>query len=109
MQDWKCAYFNTCGYEEDFQLGERHFKPQLVGGNEKSARSCPCGDRPHEPVVGKERSSKPAAYPKAFCRAYADLAIDHFFKMGKAEFLEGRFKQHRPLEASSQGLLGNKE
>lgn len=29
---WCSAFFNTCSYEDDVPLGERHYKPQLVGG-----------------------------------------------------------------------------
>ena len=92
--DWKCAHFNTCAYEEDVDLGTRHYKPQMVGGNligiEALNKACPCGNRPHEPIVGKERSQKSAAYPAAFCREYGKLAAQHFLKIAKAEFLEGR-------------------
>ena len=92
--DWKCAHFNTCAYEEDVDLGARHYKPQMVGGNligiEALSKICPCGNRTHEPIVGKERSQKSAAYPPAFCREYGKLAAQHFLKIAKAEFLEGR-------------------
>ena len=55
-------------------------------------KRCKCNGKPHEPIVGKNKSEKAAAYPPAFCKAYAKLAVDHFVKMGTMEFLEGRHK-----------------
>ena len=78
------------------EAGTRHFKPQMVGGTLQGigslSKSCPCGSRPREPVVGKERSRKSAAYPLAFCKAYGELVAKHFYNVAKAEFLEGRLK-----------------
>ena len=94
VPDWRCAHFNTCAYQSNLEPGTRHYKPQMIGGNlpgiEALNRSCQCGNRPHEPVVGKERSKKSAEYPDEFCAAYAVLAVRHFTKMAQAEFLEGR-------------------
>eukprot|EP00435_Cladocopium_sp_Y103_P025722 s2922_g6.t1 len=96
VAEWRCAHFNTCAYEIDVPLGERHYKPQMLGGTlqdiDSLSMQCNCGGRPHEPIVGKERSSRSASYPKAFCRAYGALVAKHFLNMAKAEFLEGRLK-----------------
>eukprot|EP00435_Cladocopium_sp_Y103_P058029 s1426_g20.t1 len=92
--EWKCAHFNTCAFESELELGTRHYKPQMIGGTlfgiEELNKNCPCQGRPHEPVLGKEKSSKSAAYPKDFCQAYGALAARHFMKIAQSEFLEGR-------------------
>ena len=94
LPQWESAHFHTCAYQSDREVGSRHFKPQLVGGTlaglQSLTRSCPCGKAPHEPIVGKERSARSAAYPMEFCRAYGRLAALHFHRVAKAEFLEGR-------------------
>ena len=94
LPQWESAHFHTCAYQLDREVGSRHFKPQLVGGTlpglQSLTRSCPCGNAPHEPIVGKERSARSAAYPMEFCRAYGRLAALHFHRVAKAEFLEGR-------------------
>lgn len=94
LPQWESAHFHTCAYQLDGEVGSRHFKPQLVGGTlpglQSLTRSCPCGNAPHEPIVGKERSARSAAYPMEFCRAYGRLAALHFHRVAKAEFLEGR-------------------
>ena len=94
LPHWVSAHFNTCAYEEDLEVGSRHFKPQLVGGTlpgiGELRRGCGCGGAPHEPIVGKEKSSRAAAYPESFCRAYGKLAAAHFLRMARSEFLEGR-------------------
>ena len=94
IPEFKCAYYNMCAFEEDLAVGEKHFKPGLIGGTlpgiEKLARKCGCGNATHEPITGKERSELSAAYPEAFCKAYAELAVDHFLKIAQSEFLEGR-------------------
>lgn len=91
---WCSAFFNTCSYEDDVPLGERHYKPQLVGGTLPGilslSRRCQCQGKPHEPIIGKDKSAKAAAYPWAFCRAYAVLAVNHYIKMATVEFYEGR-------------------
>eukprot|EP00435_Cladocopium_sp_Y103_P061452 s1398_g23.t1 len=74
IPEWKCAHFNTCAFESDLLLGERHFKPQMIGGTlpgiEVLNRGCQCRGRPHEPIVGKEKSQKSAEYPVDFCVEY---------------------------------------
>lgn len=96
VDTWQSAFFNTCAYESNLEKGHRHWKPQLIGGTlpgiQTLRRSCPCDGRPHEPIVGKEKSKKSAAYPKDFCRAYGVLAAKHFMRMARSEFLEGREK-----------------
>ena len=96
IPEWQSAYFHTCGFEEELEVGARHFKPQLMGGTlpglQTLRRGCPCGERPHEPIVGKEKSKKSAEYPKALCREYGKLAAKHFMRIAKSEFLEGRAK-----------------
>ncbi|CAJ1350967.1 unnamed protein product, partial [Effrenium voratum] len=86
----KRVNFNTCGYQEDVKLGDRYWKMQSFAGNLKGlatlARLCNCGGQGHVPVVGKE-STKAAAYPKALCRKYAELAINHFKWLGTMEWL----------------------
>ena len=94
LPHWESAHFNTCAYEEDLAVGSRHYKPQLVGGTlpgiGELRRDCGCGGAPHEPIVGKEKSSRAAAYPESFCKAYGKLAATHFLRMARSEFLEGR-------------------
>ena len=94
IEEWRCAHFNTCAYEPDVPLGEKHYKPQMLGGTLPGIcnlnRVCACGNRPHEPIIGKDKSSKSAAYPWEFCKAYGELAAKHFMNMAKTEFLEGR-------------------
>ena len=66
----------------------------MIGGNlegiEALNKTCSCGNRLHEPIVGKERSRRSAEYPLEFCQAYAKLAVQHFLKIAQSEFLEGR-------------------
>lgn len=94
IEEWQSAFFNTCGYEENIELGSRHFKPQLIGGTlqglQTLRRNCPCGDRPHEPIFGKEKSKKSAEYPKSFCQEYGRLAAKHFMRIARSEFWEAR-------------------
>eukprot|EP00435_Cladocopium_sp_Y103_P024521 s2661_g6.t1 len=70
---WKCAHFNSCAYETDIEMGARHYKPQMIGGTlegiDELNRTCPCGNKPHEPIVGKEKSKLSATYPPEFCIA----------------------------------------
>ena len=51
---------------------------------------CRCGDAPHVPVVGKERSSVPGEYSAELCRQYARLVMRQFQRMAKAEFFQKR-------------------
>eukprot|EP00435_Cladocopium_sp_Y103_P074084 s120_g46.t1 len=117
ISDWKCAHFNTCAYESNIPLGAKHYKPQMLGGTLQNVdalnRTCQCGNRPHEPIIGKDRSSKSAAYPEEFCRAYGELAAKHFMNMARAEFLEGRLKLLSDridyLKVNTRGLMREAE
>ena len=87
--------FNTCRYEEDLELGKRHFKPQQFEGTLRGMQclslECTCGGPGnHESITGPERSKASATYPKALCEAYARLAVEHLKLMGKEEFLRSR-------------------
>ena len=92
---WRTANYNTCAFQHDLKVGEKHYKPGMIGGTLPGILSlgkrCSCGvGKLHEPITGKDKSSKAAAYPKAFCEEYARLAVEHFVKMGLSEFWEGR-------------------
>ena len=87
--------FNTCRYEEDLELGKRHYKPQHVEGTLRGMQclslECTCGDPSnHEAITGPVKSKASATYPTALCQAYAKLAIGHLKLMGKEEFLRSR-------------------
>ena len=47
------------------------------------------------PLHGKEASRASAIYPKDFCEEYAKLAVKHFQKMGKQEFLKLKMESKR--------------
>ena len=47
------------------------------------------------PITGKEASRASAIYPKDFCEEYAKLAVKHFQKMGKQEFLKLKMESKR--------------
>ena len=68
--------FNTCCYEEDLEIGKRHFKPQRFAGNLHNLLSlkdvCRCGDAGHDPIVGSAKSKASAAYPRALASDYAE-------------------------------------
>ena len=92
---WRTANYNTCAFQPDLKVGEKHYKPGMIGGTLpgilKLGKRCSCGfGKLHEPITGKEKSSKAAAYTDTFCEEYAKLVIDHFVKMGLSEFWEGR-------------------
>ena len=65
--------FNTCVYEKEKELGQRHFKPQkFVGsrslqGLRELEGECKCGRAGHDPVVGPAKSKASAEYPKRSC------------------------------------------
>ena len=84
--------FNTCCYEEDLEIGKRHFKPQRFAGNLHNLLSlkdvCRCGDAGHDPIVGSAKSKASAAYPRALASDYAVLAVSHFKAVGKFEHLK---------------------
>lgn len=87
--------FNTCRYEEDLELGKRHYKPQHFEGTLRGMQclslECTCGDPSnHEAITGPVKSKASATYPTALCQAYAKLAIGHLKLMGKEEFLRSR-------------------
>ena len=89
------VFFHTCRYLMDKPQEERYKKPQCFGGTLPGLLSlggfCQCGEgASHDFIVGKEKSRASGAYPKALCASYARLAISHFVKMGKAEFLEAK-------------------
>eukprot|EP00435_Cladocopium_sp_Y103_P018977 s4373_g4.t1 len=90
------ALFNTCGYEPDIPMGQRHFKPQQFAGTllglKSLDKSCMCTGG-HEAVVGRERSRASAEYPKALCVHYAKLLTTHLMMMGKEEYLAYRMKK----------------
>ena len=93
--NFKKVYFNTCIYQQDRPQEERMKKPQCFGGNLPNLQSlggfCKCPlDAQHMAVVGPERSKASGEYPKQLCAAYAKLAVKHFIKMGRAEFLEAK-------------------
>ena len=87
--------FNTCRYEEDLELGKRHFKPQQFEGTLRGMQclslECTCGEPGnHDSITGPAKSKASATYPKALCEAYARLAVEHLKLMGKEEFLRSR-------------------
>lgn len=61
-------------------------------GIEVFNRTCECGSRPHEPVIGKERSKKSAQYRVEFCTEYGKPAAKHFRNIAKWEFSQGRLQ-----------------
>ena len=84
--------FNTCFYEEDVALGQRHFKPQHFAGSLHGLREleggCRCGNARHDPIVGSVKSKASAEYPKALCAKYAELTMKHFKKLAQMEHLQ---------------------
>ena len=83
MKDFGCeeAVFNTCAY----QLKERvrWFKPAKFAGRLRGLsslkRKCQCPKYfKHEPLIGKEKTSKAAKYPKDLVLEYAKLVIQVF-------------------------------
>ncbi len=94
--DFRKAFFHTCRYQQAVPAGLRIKKPQMFGGNlgglGNPSKRCSCGDAGHVEVVGKEKSKKSGEYPPDLCGAYAKLALDHFEKMGRAEFWDAKEK-----------------
>ena len=84
--------FNACCYEEDVEVGKRHFKPQRFAGNLVNLGSlkgtCDCGSAGHDPAIGSAKSKASAAYPMALAKDYATLAVSHFMNVGKFEYLK---------------------
>ena len=93
-QDFILAEFPTCIYQPHLDFGLRTFKPQMFGGTLPGLTSlrgkCRCGDEPHVPVVGKERSAASGEYPEDLCNVYARLVIRQFQRIAKAEFFTKR-------------------
>ena len=91
--------FDTCAYQPEVEVGLRNRKPQMFGGTLRNLtslrRMCPCEGAGHSHIVGKEKSKASGTYPASLCRAYGKLAAQHFFLMGKAEFLDAK---HHNLE-----------
>ena len=98
VQDYKLkvANFNTCCFQSDRKLGTKNFKPQRFAGNlpglEGLSRTCQCGKHKHEQIVGKEKSAASAGYPVDLAVEYARLLLDHFEKVLKMEFTEGKLE-----------------
>ena len=94
VPNFKEAFFHTCRFQQKVPKGLRIKKPQTFGGTLNGlvslARLCNCGDAKHLEVVGKERSKQPGQYPLDLCDEYARLALDHFEKMGRAEYLDAK-------------------
>ena len=94
--EFRKAFFHTCRYQQSVPAGLRIKKPQMFGGNLNGlgtlGKMCNCGDAAHVEVVGKTKSRKSGEYPPELCKAYAKLALDHFEKMGKAEFWDAKEK-----------------
>ena len=91
----QAVVFNTCKYQEDVEIGKRHFKPQQFEGTLRGMQclslECTCGSPSnHDVIIGPEKSKASATYPKSLCEAYAKLAVEHLKLMGKEEFLKSR-------------------
>ena len=89
------AHFATCKYQLDIPVGERFLKPQTFKGSLMGIASlsgtCICGSgAKHKPILGKELSEASASYPKALCKAYARLLLDHYEKIGTLEYYKNR-------------------
>ena len=87
--------FHTCRYQSNLPQAERYKKPQAFGGTLPGLMTlggfCNCGEGAvHDQIIGKEKSKAAGEYPVELCRKYAGLAVTHFIKMGKAEFLEAK-------------------
>ena len=75
------AVFNTCAYQ--MKERKRWFKPAkfaglLAGlGSLKRQCQCPQGFK-HDSLIGKEKTSAAARYPRDLCLAYAELLVKTF-------------------------------
>ena len=79
------ADFNTCCYADPAFDEPLFWKPQRFVGKLKGLSSlydqCRCPtDFVHPKVVGKENSSKSAAYPRRLCHFYAQLVVGTWVK-----------------------------
>ena len=94
VPNFKEAFFHTCRFQQKVPKGLRIKKPQTFGGTlgglVSLARLCNCGDGKHLEVVGREKSKQSGQYPPDLCDEYARLAVDHFEKMGRAEYLDAK-------------------
>ena len=102
MKDFGCeeAVFNTCAY----QLKERvrWFKPAKFAGRLRGLsslkRKCQCPKYfKHEPLIGKEKTSKAAKYPKDLVLEYAKLVIKVFRTV-----LELEWWRHKQVQSASE-------
>ena len=94
------ANFHTCAYQQKIPEGQRNLKPQRIAGSligiGTLAKFCTClVEAGHVPITGKEASRASAIYPKDFFEEYAKLAVKHFQKMGKQEFLKLKMESKR--------------
>ena len=111
----QAVIFNTCRYEEDLEVGKRHFKPQQFEGTLRGMQclslECTCGSPSnHDIITGPEKSRASATYPKSLCEAYAKLAIDHLKLMGKEEFLKSRMASlQNTIDASKAKIVKREE
>ena len=95
IPEFRKVLFNTCIYQQDQPQDQRMKKPQCFGGNLPNLIAlggfCKCPlNADHLAVVGPSRSRASGEYPKKLCEAYAKLAVQHFIRMGRAEFLEAK-------------------
>ena len=115
------ARFTTCKYQQDLPVGQRFLKPQMFAGTLMGLKhlsgDCTCGrDASHIPVVGKEVSVASGRYPEELCKRYANLLLNQFQLMAKAEFVSMRAKQVqeeldrlRTLHEEKKGNVAGKE
>eukprot|EP00435_Cladocopium_sp_Y103_P014598 s616_g3.t1 len=114
------AYFNTCAYQQKERV--RWFKPAQFGGRlgglEGLRRKCHCTrDFKHQPLVGKERTSKAGRYPNDLALEYAKLVIQawrvtlnlewwrHLERFKRAELTQAQLGWIRSKEKSAMGPL----
>ena len=102
MKDFGCeeAVFNTCAY----QLKERvrWYKPAKfagrLGGLSSLKRKCQCPKYfKHEPLIGKEKTSRAAKYPNDLALEYAKLVIKAFRTV-----LDLEWWRHRQSQSASE-------
>lgn len=60
--------FNTCAYEDDLEVGKKHYKPQQFSGTLRGlpsmSKSCSCGSpQNHDTITGPTKSKASATYP----------------------------------------------
>eukprot|EP00435_Cladocopium_sp_Y103_P043740 s1013_g12.t1 len=79
--DCETADYNTCGFQQ--KEWTRWWKPGRIGGKltgmQLLARKCNCPKFfRHEPLIGKEKTSRAAEYPAELCLEYAKLLAKNF-------------------------------